>query len=65
MSKIYKVLRELPPQLRGEAREILDAMLASGDIVNWDRKHRLMLDNCSLPNTNIVDFGSASPPPAR
>ena len=56
MSTIYEVLRELPPQLRGEAREILDAMLASGDIVNWDRQHRLMLDNRSLRNTIIVDL---------
>ena len=31
-------------------------MLASGDIVNWDRQYRLMLDNRSLPNTNIVDL---------
>ena len=56
MSKVYEVLSWLSPQLRAEAREILDAMLASGDIVNWDRQHRLMLDNRSLPNTNIVDF---------
>ena len=52
MSKVY----ELPPQLRGDAREILDAMLAGGDVVNWDRQHRLMLGNRSLPNTNIVDL---------
>ena len=56
MSKIYEVLREVPPQLRAEAREILDAMLAGGDVVNWDRQHRLMLDNRSIPNTNIVDL---------
>ena len=56
MSKVYEVLSGLSPQLREEAREILDAMLASGDIVNWDRQHRLMLDNRSLPNTNIVDL---------
>ena len=56
MSKVYEVLRELPPHLRGEAREILDAMLAGGDVVNWDQQHRLMLDNRSLPNTNIVDL---------
>ena len=31
-------------------------MLASRDIFNWDRQHRLMLGNCSLPNTNIVDL---------
>ena len=55
MSKVYEALRELPPQLRGEAREILDAMLA-GDVVNWDGQHRLMLDNRWLPNTNIVDL---------
>ena len=54
MSKVYEVLRELPPHLRGEAREILDAMLAGGDVVNWDQQHRLMLDNRSIPNTNIV-----------
>ena len=34
----------------------MDAMLAGGDIVNWDRQQRLMLDNRSLPNTNIVDL---------
>ena len=56
MSKIYEVLPELPPQLRGEAREILDAMLAGGDVINWDRQHRLMLNNRSIPNTNIVDL---------
>ena len=56
MSKVYEVLSGLSPQLREEAREILDAMLASGDIVNWDRQHRLMLDNRSLPNTDIVDL---------
>ena len=56
MSKVYEVLRELPPHLRGAAREILDAMLAGGDVVNWDQEHRLMLDNRSLPNTNIVDL---------
>ena len=55
MSKVYEVLSGLSPQLREEAREILDAILASGDIVNWDRQHRLMLDNRSLPNTSIVD----------
>ena len=31
-------------------------MLASGDVVNLDRHHGLMLDNRSLPNTNIVDL---------
>ena len=56
MSKVYEVLSGLSPQLREEVREILDAMLASGDIVNWDRQHRLMLDNRSLPKTNIVDL---------
>ena len=56
MSKVYEVLRELPPHLRGEAMEILDAMLAGGDVVNWDRQHRLMLDNRSIPNTNILDL---------
>ena len=56
MSKVYEVLSGLSPQLREEAREILDAMLASGDIVNWDRQPRLMVDNRSLPNTNIVDL---------
>ena len=35
---------------------MLDAMLASGDVINWDRQHRLMLNNRSLPNTNIVDL---------
>ena len=36
--------------------EILDAMLAGGNVFNWDRQHRLMLDNRSIPNTNIVDL---------
>ena len=31
-------------------------MLASGDVVNWDRQQRLVLDNRSLPTTNIVDL---------
>ena len=65
MSKVYEVLTGLSPQLRKEAREIRDAMLASGDVVNWDRNHRLMIDNRSLPNKKYCGFGSASPPPAR
>ena len=56
MSNVYEVLSGLSPQLREEAREIMDAMLSGGDVVNWDRQHRLMLDNRSIPNTNIVDL---------
>ena len=35
---------------------MLDAMLASGDVVNWDRHHRLKLYNRSLPKQHILEL---------
>ena len=56
MSKFYEVLSELPPPLREVASEILDAILTSGDIVNWNRKLQLVVNDRTYPNTNIVDL---------
>ncbi len=58
MSKFYEVLSELPPPLRGDAHEILDAILASGELVNWDRQLRLIVDGRPYPNTNMTDLVS-------
>ncbi len=58
MSKCYEVLSELPPPLRDGAHEILDAILASGDLVNWDHQLRLIVDGRTYPNTNIADLVS-------
>ena len=56
MSKIYNVLIKLPSPLRENATEILDAILASGDLINWDHQLRLITDGRTHPNTNLADL---------
>ncbi len=56
MSKLYEVLSELPPPLRDDAGEILDAILGSGQLVNWNHQLQLVVDGRSHPGTYIVDL---------
>ncbi len=56
MSKFYDLLSELPPPMRDGAHEILDAILASGELVNWNRQLRLVVNGRTYPRTNMVDL---------
>ena len=56
MSKFYDLLSELPPPMRDGAHGILDAILASGELVNWDRQLRLVVNGRMYPRTNMADL---------
>ncbi len=56
MSKLYEVLRELPPSIRGNADEILDAILGSGELISWNRQLKLVVNGRAIPETCIVDL---------
>ena len=56
MSKIYNVLTEIPSALRENATEMMDAILTSEELFNWDRQLRLITDGRTHPNTNMADL---------
>ena len=56
MTLLLTVLNQLPCIIHDEAKEILNAMLTSNNVIGWDRKLRLIVDGRVLPGTNIANL---------
>ena len=54
--KMYDVLTQVHPTLRAGAEQILHAMLCGTDLMDWDRKQRLVIQNVLVPGTDIVEL---------
>ena len=51
-----ELLMDMDQKMRVRAREILDAILCSGNKIGWDRGQRLRVDGRTYPKTNITDM---------
>ena len=56
MSLLFTVLNQLPIHIHDDVKEILNAMLTSKNIIGWDSKLRLIIDDRVLPRTNIANL---------
>ena len=58
MSLQYTILSRIPFDIRDAAKEILNAMLTSKNLIGWDTRLRLIVDDRVIPNTNVADLVS-------
>ena len=56
MSLLYTILSRIPFDIRDAAKEILNAMLTSKNLIGWDTRLRLIVDDRVIPKTNVADL---------
>ena len=55
-SLLFTAVSQIPVDMQQEAKEILNAMLTSRDIIGWDNKLQLIIDGRVLPKTNVAEL---------
>ena len=56
MSLLYTILSQLPVHIHDAAKEILNAMLTSENVIGCDTKLHLIVDDRVLPQTNVANL---------
>ena len=56
MSLLYTILSRIPFDIRDAAKEILNAMLTSKNLIGWETRLRLIVDDRVVPKTNVADL---------
>ena len=56
MSLLYTILSRIPFDIQDAAKEILNAMLTSKNLIGWDTRLRLIVDDRVVPKTNVADL---------
>ena len=56
MSLLYTILSRIPFDIQDAAKEILNAMLTSKNLIGWDTSLRLIVDDRVIPKTNVADL---------
>ena len=53
---VEDVLTQLPKDVQGIGEEVLHAIACGQQLLSWNDKLQLVIDNRSVPNTNIIDL---------